>query len=65
MVSSTGTLMKRLSTSVDAMTPFEGEAAMDCRNSVDDLRQCLSRTYSVRILLRAYHNFCKSDREAN
>ena len=39
MVSSTGTFVKRLSTSSEANTPCAGASAGERRKSVEDLRQ--------------------------
>ena len=57
MVSSTGTFVKRLSTSREANTPPAGASARERRKSVEDLRQYRSGTYSVRILLRFLANW--------
>ena len=52
IVSLTGTFVNRLLMSREANTPSAGASAKDRRKSVEDLRQCRSGMYGVRILLR-------------
>ena len=46
--------MKRLTTSNEAITPVEMVSVIDCRKSVDDLRQYWSGTYGVRIQFKVF-----------
>ena len=56
IVSSTGTLVKRFSTSIEAMVPVLGVFLSRSRNSNDDLTQCFIGTYGTRIWLMVLTN---------